>query len=617
MSIGLCTPAALALVAFPALLFAQTAPGDDAVVVSASRTEQRIRDAIPHTTVLTQRDIRDSQLIDLPSLLRRETGFELQQNGGIGALYSPLSLRGGSSSQALVLIDGVRFEDVSQGSSAIQHIMLDEVERIEIVRGNVSSLYGSGAVGGVIQVFTKRGRGAPAPYGDFTFGSRGTSKLHAGYGGEAGDTRFNVTASRSETEGFSAIDPQRAPLANPDPDGYRNESFAGSLSHRLSGRHELGASFLKSSGRLEYDGTTAFLGDTPTSRHESGVDLGMMQAWWEARFVEAWKSRLTVAEGTDHRTDLRDGALSSRSNTRNRQSIWDNELRLAPEHTLTAGVEQLRQELASASVGDRFRELESLRLGYLGRLGAHSLQGNLRREDYSDFGKAETYFLGYGLDITDQWRFTASNSNAFRAPTFVDLYFPFSGNPLLRPERSRTNELGVQFASGVHRLKLVAFQTEYQDAIAFDLVTFSTRNVRRARNDGVESSYSGSLLGFDVRASFTVQDPVEQDPGGQELQAIRRSKVFGSVSVFRTVGAWRLGAQALGAGARRDQNIATFAREEEAGYAVLHLTARYNIAKSLFAAVRVENALDEKDSTVNGYNTPPRGVFVTVGWQQP
>jgi vitamin B12 transporter len=602
--------AVLLLALVPAFVNAQPAPEEDAVVVTASRTEQRIRDAIPHTTVLTQKDIRDSQAIDLPSLLRSEAGFELQQNGGVGSTFSPLSLRGGSSAQALILVDGVRIEDVSFGQSAIQHIMLDEVERIEIVRGNASSLYGSGAIGGVVQVFTKRGRGAPAPYGQATLGSRNTGKLLAGYGGQVSDTRFNVTVSRFETRGFSAIDPRIAPSANPDPDGYRNESMAGSLSHTLFRRHELGVSFLKARTHLDYD--TAF--NPPTDSHESGQDLGMMQAWWEARLVDPWRSRVTVAEGTDYRTDTRNGLFAFSSNTRNRQLIWDNEVRLTPAHTVSIGIEQLRQELASSTVGERFREVEALRLGYLGRLGVHSLQGNARTESYSDFGKAETYFLGYGVDLTDAWRFTASTATAFRAPTFVDLYFPFGvGNPLLRPERARTNELGLQWASGAHRVKAVAFETDYQDAIVFSAGT--TRNVRRASVNGFETSYSGHLLGFDLRASLTVQDPVEQDPGGQELQAIRRSKAFGSLAAYRTLGAWRLGAQLAGAGERRDTHIVTFASVQEAGYTMLNLTARYNFSKALFAALRVENALDEDYHLVHGFNAPPRGVFLTVGWQ--
>lgn len=598
----------LALV--PVLALAQPAPEDDAVVVTASRTEQRIRDAIPHTTILTPKDIRDSQAVDLPSLLRSEAGFEMQQNGGIGATYSPLSLRGGSSAQALILVDGVRMEDASFGQTAIQHIMLDQIERIEIVRGNVSSLYGSGGVGGVIQVFTKRRSGPPTPYGELMLGSRNTGKFLAGYGGQAGDTRFNMTASRFETRGFSAIDPRVAPSANPDPDGYRNESVGGRVSHKVSRRHEVGASFLTARSDLDYD--SAF--NPATDTHASAQDLGMMQAWWEARFVDAWRSRATVAQGTDYRTDRRNGAFAFSSNTRNRQLIWDNEVRLAPAHAVSIGAEQLRQELDSSTVSIRFREVEALRLGYLGRLAAHSLQLNARAEDYSDFGRAETYLLGYGFDLTGAWRFTASTATAFRAPTFVDLYFPFGvGNPLLRPERARTNELGLQWASGPHRVKAVVFETDYQDAIVFSAGT--TRNVRRASVNGVETSYSGQLLGFDLRASLTLQDPVEQDPGGQELQAIRRSKAFGSLAAYRTLGAWRLGAQFSAAGERRDTHIVSFASVQEAGYAVMNLTARYNFTKALFAAVRVENALDEAYHVVHGFNAPPRGVFVTAGWQ--
>ncbi|OGA68021.1 MAG: hypothetical protein A3G81_20410 [Betaproteobacteria bacterium RIFCSPLOWO2_12_FULL_65_14] len=582
---------------------------DDAVVITASRSEQRLRDAIPHTTVLTPKDIRDSQAIDLPSLLRREAGFEYTQNGGIGTTSS-VFMRGGRGAQALILIDGVRVEDAGFGTTAIQHIMLDEVERIEVVRGNMSSLYGSGAVGGVIQVFTKRGRGEPAANAEATAGSRHTWKLRGGYGGQAGATRFNLSASRFDTGGFSAIDPQLAPDANPDRDGYRNESFAGSLAHEVSRRHELGVSFFRARGRLDYD--SAF--DTPATTHQSAQDLGMSQVYWQARFVEAWKSRLTAAEGTDYRTDLRNGTFNNSSNTRSRQLIWDHELRLSPAHLVSVGLEQLRQNLANSSFGPRMREADIARLGYLGRLGGHSLQANARTEDYSDFGKADTYFLGYGYDLTDAWRLTASTSTAFRAPNFQDL-FGFGGNPQLKPERARTHEAGVQWAQGPHRVRLVAFETKYQDAITFDLQTFTVRNVRKASVTGLESSYAGQVAGFDVRAALTVQDPVEQEPGGEELQAIRRAKRFGSLAAYRSLGDWRMGAELIASADRRDSHIVSGASLREAGYTVLNLTARYQLTKALFAAVRLENALDEKYRLVHGFNTAPRGLFLTAGWQ--
>jgi vitamin B12 transporter len=601
--------AAFALVLVPACLAAQPAPEDDAVVVTASRTQMRIRDAIPHTTVLTQKEIRDSQAVDLPTLLKSEAGFEFTQNGGIGGV-SGIFMRGGRSAQALILVDGVRVEDAGFGTSAIQHIMLDEVERIEVVRGNVSSLYGSGAIGGVVQVFTKRGRGKPAPYGEVLWGERDTTKLRAGYGGQSGDTRFNITASKFGTAGFSAIDPSLAPSANPDRDGYRNESIAGSISRQISRRHELGASFFSARGRLDFD--SAF--NTPTTTHQSTQKLGMSQVYWEASFVEPWKSRLTAAEGTDYRTDLRNGAFSSSSNTRGRQLIWDNELRLTPEHKLLAGLEHLRQELDNSSIGRRARHADIGRLGYLGRLGDHSLQLNLRSEHYSDFGQADTYYAGYGFDLTDAWRLTAAASTAFRAPTFQDLH-GFGGNPQLRPERARTREAGVQWAAGPNRVRVVAFDTEFQDAITFDLATFSIRNVRKANNTGIESSYSGNVGGFDLRLSFTVQDPVEQEPGGAEQQAIRRAKRFGSLAAFRTLGDWRLGAQLNAAGERRDNHIVTGASLQEGGYAVLDLTARYQATKELFAGLKLENALDEKYRLVHGFNSPRRALFLTAGWQ--
>jgi vitamin B12 transporter len=603
---------ALAIAAIPCLVLAQ----EDVVVVTASRIQQRLRDAIPHTTVLAEKEIRDSQAVDLPALLRSEAGFEMAQTGGIGSVFSPLSLRGSTSARALVLVDGVRIEDAGFSSTALQHIMLDQVERVEIVRGNVSSLYGSNAVGGVIQVFTRRGRGEPAPSAQIMGGSRNTSSVQAGYGGELGDTRFNLSASRYDTRGFSAIDPAAAPLANPDPDGYRNESLSFSASHRLNPAHEIGVAVFNTAAWIDYDRPTFTL---PTDEHRSNQDLSMLQGWWEARFLEPWRSRLTASETKDHRSDTLNGAFSNRSNSRTRQLIWDNEVRVAPPHAFTAGIDGRSQTLDSASSfgGNplRERDVSAGRLGYVGRLGDHSLQANYRYEDYSDFGSEGTYFLGYGYDLTGAWRFTLSRATAFRAPTFLDLD-PAFGNPNLKPERSKTNEIGIQWASGPHRLRMVWFDTEYEDAIVLDNL-FVPQNVQSASNEGIETSYSGVLAGIDMRASLTLQDPVEQDRTNvPPQQALRRAKTLAGLAAHRSFGALRMGAEWRYSGERRDQSITnSTVTVFEPAYSVLNLMARYQFSKNLYFGARLENALDEDYRLVSGYNTAGRGLFLSAGWQ--
>jgi vitamin B12 transporter len=456
----------------------------------------------------------------------------------------------------------------------------------------------------------------PAPSASIMAGSRNTSDLHVGYGGELGDTRFSLSASRFDTRGFSAIDPAAAPLANPDPDGYRNHGLSFSASRRLNPAHEIGAAVFATEAWIDYDRPVFAV---PSDEHRSNQELSMLQGWWEARLVEPWKSRLTVAQNVDQRTDTLNGAFSNRSRTRTRQLIWDNELRISARHALTAGLEGRDQTLDSASSFGadplREREVSAARVGYVGRLGDHSVQANYRYEDYSDFGAEGTYYLGYGYDLTGAWRLTVSQGTAFRAPTFLDLD-PAFGNPSLQAERSKTNEIGVQWASGPHRLRLTIFDTEYQDAIVLNNL-FIPQNVQTASNEGIETTYNGVIAGIDLRASLTFQDPVEQDRSNSPpQQAIRRAKTLAAFSAFRNFGALRLGVDWRASGERRDNAITnSTVTVFEPGYSVLNLLARYQLSKNIYFGARLENALDEDYRLVSGYNTAGRGVFLTAGWQ--
>lgn len=602
------------------LFVGHLAAQDDAVVVTASRGAQLLRESIPHTTVITEREIRESQAVDLPALLRREAGFEFVQNGGIGRTSSAF-LRGTATAQSLVLVDGMRMSDLNFGSTSLDQFMLEEIERVEIVRGNVSALYGSGAVGGVIQIFTRRGRGAPRASALAGIGGEGDRRLSAAYGGEVRDTRFNLTASGFQTDGFSALRLEDAPQANPDRDGYRNRSFAASLSQRLAPGHEAGFSYYTTAGRQEYDDAFAL---SPADQQKSDVRLGTWGAHLENRLTDAWSSRLSFNQATNSSHERVNGVTSFRTKTRNRQLAWQNQFVASPQHRFLAGLERTGQEIEGSFAYTRSeRDVDALFAGYVGRLGAHHLQLNRRVERYSDFGNARTYYAGYAFDLGERWRLIASRSTGFRAPTFNELFFPpiefpagvftLCNDPALRPERARSTDAGVQYASGASLLKLVAFRTRIVDLIAPGC---PPQNINRAAIDGAEASYSGDWRGTRLKAAFTVQDPV-QHTATAELPLIRRARRFGSLSAARQAGPVQLGAEWLFSDRRPDTVLTSFSgeRTELAGYGVVNATAQYNVGKDSRVGARIDNLFDKDYSLTHGFNVQRRKATLTFAHQ--
>ena len=585
---------------------------DDAVVVTASRLEQQVTETIAHTTVITSKDIRESQAVDLPSLLRREAGFEFVQNGGIGTTSS-VFMRGGDGRQVLILIDGVRAGSATLGTTQIEGIMLNQIERVEVVRGNVSALYGAGAIGGVIQIFTKQGYGEPRAEAEAMAGSRGTSRVAAGYRGSVENTRFSLNVTRFETSGFSALDPKLAPKANPDNDVYRNQSFSGQLSQRIAAGHEIGLRAYQNSGQVEYD--NAF--GKPTDRHRAENGVSTFALYSNNRIASFWDSKLTLAEGSDKSKNFTNDTAPTRFNTANTQLQWQNDFKLAKEHILTAALERQQQRVESTTTYPvTGRNVSTSMLAYNGRIDAHQFQASVRRDRYSDFGKADTWLAGYGYDIDARWKVTAMRSSAFTAPTFNQLFFPGFGNPGLQPEKTYSSELGLQYAVGEHLLRVATYRTRYQnliETVAVKPAIFLPQNVAKASVEGTELSYTGQFRGWDLRASLTVQDPINATTGAQLR---RRAATFGNLVATTTVLGWRLGGELMVSSTRPDNNIVTSAPVTLGGYKVVNLTSRRALTKSTYIAARLENAFAEKHQLAHGYNVPGRGLFVSLGWRQ-
>ena len=598
------------------LAHAATDTSLDEIVVTATRIEQPLKHTLSTTTVITQEDIKNSQAADVITILRSVAGVEISQTGGYGK-SSSLFLRGSNSTQTLVLLDGVRINSATTGTTSIEHLMLDQIERIEIVRGNVSSLYGSEAIGGVIQIFTKRGRGEPVFNVSAGAGNHGTQRAAAGFGGSIENTNFNLQVSRFNTEGVSAINPAIVPAANPDSDGYDNTSVSANVRHSLNADHSLSASAFNSLGRNQYDSAYGPSTDINTNK----VRVSKFSLASDDRLSESWQSKLQLAQGTDNYQDFKNGAPtafsgvpSSKFQTDNTQVIWQNMIRLDEGNQLLVGAEHLDQQVSSdirpGYMQDQ-RKVNSLFAGYTGNYGAHKLQTNIRQDNNSQYGTANTGLLGYGYSFNDTWRATTSYSTAFRAPTFNELYYPGYGNAALKPEQSRNKEAGLHYTANEHKLSVIYFDNRTSDLIA----GFPLKNINEARIDGFEFSYAGQFGDTGVKLAATSQNPRDLT-NNKALD--RRANMHSSVAATQKLGALQIGAEWRYSDTRTDTDRFSFPsvpRTLEA-YHVFNLTAAYSLSKQLKLSLRADNLTDQNDSNAYGYNPLGRTFFVSMSYQQ-
>ncbi len=571
-------------------------------VVTASRTEQAVQDALPATTLITRADIERAQTPDLPSLLRTVAGVEIAQNGGQGKIASAF-IRGAESRHTLILIDGVAVNNLNFGTAALEHLPLANVERIEIVRGNVSSLYGSAALGGVIQIFTRESTGAPQLSASVQAGSRGL--LQASAGGSvklASGTRLSATLESLGDKGYNATNQTQLAGTNPDRDGYTRRAISAGVSQDVRAG-TLNLRVRDARGTTQYDSAFGPATQADESQYaETGVTL-------DGQFKLDNNLKINAAlTGSADKLQARVTAFPYFVNSASRGVNVGLQWQAAPGQTLTAGLETTRQRIESDTVYKASgRTQNSLRAGYqavFGSAAEHQVQLNVRSDRYSDFGSASTGFAGYAYRLSDAWRANASYSTGFTAPTFNDLYYPFSGNAALRPERLKSTELGLQYVAGLHEARAVWFNNRYTDLIGNDAF-FNRANITSARNQGLELSYKGRIGDTGLNADLTVQDPKDLVTG---KALARRAKTLAHLGATQLVGAWQLGGNLRFSGQRPDSTKTLDA------YVVADATASFALSSELSAFGRVDNLTNKAYQTVYGYNQPGRGVFVGLRW---
>ena len=575
----------------------------DEVVVTATRSDQSIQRALADVVVIDSARIRDSAASSLAELLRSSAGVEISQQGGVGSVTG-LFMRGAKTAQTVVLIDGVRIEDPVTGIAPIEFLPLSAIERIEVVRGPTAAFYGSGAIGGVVQVFTRETRGAVRPEVSVVGGSRGTGQLQARVSGGDSATRYMLAGARDTTRGFDAT---RAGSSSRqvDDDGVRQTSFTGLLTHRLTRDLQLGVQFLSTTGRGEYDSPFG-----PAS--ETFVDFRTQVAsvFARAQLRPGWDSELRLGNSVYNYSY---GAFSAPRTDAN--SIgWQNTVAVRDKLRLLFGSDQRRQTIEGAeiSVGATpYKKTDRSHLSAYGGFEAdydiHQLRLVARNDRVTGFDGESTALLAWGIRPEPGWLVRASVGSAFRVPTFADLFAPFYSNPLLRPERSRGQELALERSAGERYARAIVFQNRIRDAIELD-ANYEPQNLPEAKVVGLTSEAGLRIGDWRLRASVT-----RQQATGEKLEAgslvsgplARRSRLFGNVGADWSSGPWRSGIDLIAQGARFDT-----AGQSLGGYGLVDVFGSRKMTDELSLTWRLANLTDRQYETAWGYRSPPRTLLL-------
>lgn len=571
----------------------------DEINVTATRTARTVDETLAPVEVITRPEIERSQAINLIDLLAGRPGIDLVSRGGYGSVSS-LFLRGTKSEHLLVLIDGVRIGSVSSGGPSLHTLPLSQIERIEIVRGPRSSLYGADAVGGVIQIFTRKGETGIHPSASITVGSNNTKDISASLSAGTKQTRYHLGLAYLETDGISAIKDN-----NPDDDGYSNRSLNASLGHTFSGGQQVDLQFLRTQGSVEYDDSFDI-----TGRYENDFVQQVANAKLSFTPLESWDVILTLGESRDETDDLVYGEI----NTRRKQASWQNDLNLTQNQILTAGIDLLRDSVSgSLTYAEDTRDNQAIFTQYQGAFGQLNLTAGLRHDDNEAFGNHTTGNLSLGHAITSQVRGILSYGTAFRAPSFNDLYYPGFSNPELQPEESTSYELGFTGDPGWGSWELRAFRTEIDNMIQYNPNAGKPENIAAARIDGLETRIDTRLLDWDLSTSLTLLDPRDESTD-QVLQ--RRARKTLRIDADRTFGKTGLGLSFIAQGSREDLDYSTWPATSVtlSGYGLVDLRASRQLSSDWVLRGQIKNLFDKEYETVYNYNTLGRELFISIAY---
>lgn len=575
------------------------------VVVTATRMARPVGDVVADVTIIDRATLERAGPVGLADVLARVPGLEIARTGGIGNATS-VFVRGGESKHTAVLVDGVRLDSQNvSGGANWNTIPLSQIDHIEIVRGPTSAVYGSDAVAGVIQIFTKKGEGGFVPSIGLGYGSNNTQTLDFSASGGSGVVDYSFGISGAISDGFNI---RTVSTQNPDADGYLSNSGNVRLGLQFSPDQRLELTVLQSRMDAQYDG-----GLTKDYRSINSNSTQSLQ--WSSQWTERYATKLSLSQGLDQGRDL---PADTNNRTQIDSALWFNEYRLGPQ-AFSATLEQRNDafQLSGAPRIDRGKSQAGAGVGYAWSGEVHTLQFSARNDNDSEFGGQTTTSAAYAYAVTPQWRASASTASSFRVPTLYQRFSKYGVSTLV-PESGRNVELGLHYTEGANAFGVVVYRNTLTNLLSFLSgapaagcpvpATGCYANTAQAQYQGVGFSAQRALEWGRLWGSLDLQDPRDSVTG---KLLPRRATHHAVVGLDTHVQSWSLGAELQLSSMRFDDAANATVLP---GYVLLNLSAQRPMSREWSVLVRMDNATDTKYQLADTYATAGRTLYVGLKW---
>jgi vitamin B12 transporter len=590
------------------LLSAQTGSTPQEIVVTANRRAQTVDDSLASVSVITRQEIEKSNASSLYEVLRGIPGIEVVNSGGMGKTTS-IFMRGSESDHVLVLVDGVKIGSATLGTIPFEYLPLSQIERIEIVSGPRSSLYGSEAIGGIIQIFTRRGQGnKPQLNASAGVGSENTYQLTGGFLGSTQHNWYSISANHLRTDGFNSCQDNASAgcfAIEPDEDGYDNTAINAHFGHRLSDNGEIEALIWRMQGTTQYD-----------SSFDNEADFVQQVMALKTNYAinDQWLLNLNVGHSSDESDHFGNQATTSFFDTQRTSASLLSHWFLPNERIFALGYDYQQDEVESSTdYTATSRNNHAIFSEYQMKLGRADLTVGLRRDDNEQFRDYTTGNLALGYALPSNMRLFFSYGTAFKAPSFNELYYPGFGNPQLAPEESKSFEIGFKGHQKHSRWTLSLYHSQIEQLIATDFNPttgdYFAANLNKGKITGAESSFYWQQNRWDFNFQLSWLKP-EDEATGHLLP--RRPEGTVKIEIGEQRGPARLSFGFLAQSHRYDDAANT---QRLGGYGIFNVNGEYNFDKNWMLRFRLENLLDKDYTTAAFYNTPGRVWFVSLHYR--